>query len=380
MIPICIPSLSESDKKYLIECIDSSFVSSVGKFLNIFADEIGKATGIKYVIPTSSGTEALHLSLHALGVKHNDLVIIPSFTFIATANAVAHCSATPWIFDITEDSLELDLNLVDKILSQETTKINGELIYQKTNQKVKAIIPVFPIGNPCDLDKISSISEKYNLPVIIDAAAGIGTKNNGNQLGKSNFDLMTFSFNGNKTITSGAGGAVATNDKKLFEQISHLSSTARTGRNYNHDMVGFNYRMSNIQAALGYSQIQKLDKFLTKKKEIFFKYQEGLQELINSNKIKMIPNESNDNSYWLSGIILDKNYNPEEIREKLQQNNIESRGFWKPMHLQKPFSNAPRTKQDNVEDIWERIIILPSSVDLKQADQEHVINILTQIL
>lgn len=368
-IPLTIPSLSGNERKYLNQCIEEGFVSSVGPFVNQFENLLVEKTGAKHAIAVSSGTGALHISLIALGVKYNDLVIIPTFTFIATANAVSHCGAVPWLVDISLDDWGMDLNLLDDVLSQKTYEKDGALFHLEKHQKISAIIPVYPLGSPCDMEKWESISKKYNIPLVVDAAAGIGSTYNTKLLGSHGGDLITLSFNGNKNITSGGGGAVLTNNEFLAKKIRHLSTTARIGSDYDHDEVGYNYRMTNIEAAVGCAQLEQLDKFIERKKYVHEFY---LSKFKNIPEISFFPITNNrTSSYWLSGIILQNNQ-IQELITCLKAENIEARFFWKPIHRQKPYLQCLKTTTENADYIWDKILILPCSSSIADFELERV--------
>jgi len=371
-IPLAEPDVTGNEQKYLSECISTGYVSSVGKFVNLFEERIAETVDAKYCVAVNSGTSALHLSLLALGVKNDDLVILPSLTFIASANAISYCGASPWLFDVSETDWCLDANLLETTLKKETIFSEGKLIHKESNKTVSAIMPVYTNGTPANIDAISKIAQKYGLPVIADAAAAIGAKYEGNKTGNLNADLTTYSFNGNKTITSGGGGAIVGNNKEILERIKHLSTTARVGRNYDHDVVGFNYRMTNIQAAVGCAQIERLDDFIQNKKFIKASYKKIVDEIAD---IFVIPeNDNTESACWLSGIVVGRTYDIDTIQNQLNEAGVESRQFWKPVHLQKPYANSPKTQMNICENLWNRVLILPSSSNLSKENINFVVN------
>ena len=263
MIPLAVPNLTGKEREYLNKCIDTTFVSSVGEFVNRIEELTAGKCGAKHAVATSSGTTGLHLALVGCGVKPGDLVIIPTFTFIATANAVAHCGAVPWLMDISADSWTLDADQLEWELKEKTKRKDGELLHRESGKRIGAIMPVYTLGNVPDMDKIRAVSDRYQLPLIADAAAALGAKYKGGEIG-SLADLTVFSFNGNKTVTAGGGGVIAGGDEALLKKLKHLSTTARVTAEYDHDMVGFNYRMTNIQAAVGCAQLERLEEFVAK--------------------------------------------------------------------------------------------------------------------
>lgn len=379
MIPTCIPQLSGNEKEYLVECVETNYVSSVGPFVDKFEQAIADETDGKSAFCTTTGTSALHLALETIGVGAGDLVIIPSLTFIATANAVRYCGADPWIFDIDPDTWTLDPELVAKKLKTETELTDGDLYHRPTNRKISAIVPVHTLGLPADMDEINRIAESVDLPVIADGAAAIGAKYRGEPIGGL-ADITALSFNGNKTITCGGGGAVVSKNEELIEQAQHLGSTAREGREYHHDQVGFNYRMTNVQAAVGLGQIEQLEDFVEKKRTIRSRYNQFLADI---ETVRPFPSPDwAESSCWFSGFLVEEDHPKpiHQIRTELEDAGIESPPFWKPIHLQSPYKNAPATTQDNSEAVWERIVTLPSSVGLSDETLENVIARTDEIL
>lgn len=379
MINLAIPNITGNERKYLNECIDTTFVSSVGEFVTRLEKMICDSTDACYGVATSSGTTGLHLALMSVGVKQNDLVIIPSFTFIATANAVAHCGAMPWCMDISEESWTLNPSILRSELENETIISDGNVIHKKTGKRVSAIMPVYTLGTPADMDEINNIAKKYKLPVVADAAAAIGARYKERNIGKL-ADLTVFSLNGNKTITSGGGGMVIGNNKELMDKIRHISTTARVSIEYDHDMIGYNYRMTNIQAAVGCAQMERLNEFVEIKRKIRFHY----------NKIfSNIPGISTfteptwcKSACWFSGFIIENKTltAAKELCEKLKINDIEARTFWKPIHFQLPYVNVPKSSMLVSERLWDKIITLPCSTNISDEELEKVSDCVEYIL
>lgn len=369
IIPLSVPYLGGNEEKYLIECIRKNFVSSVGSFVIDFEEMLCKETGFKYAVAVSSGTAALHIALLSCDVKKDDLVIIPSYTFIATANAVSHCQAQPWICDISLNDWNLDLDKLRTTLEKETYRDKDNFLRHKvTHQKISAFVPVFCMGMPIDIEKAKNISQNFNIKLVVDAAAGIGAKYENSPIGEMDLDAVTMSFNGNKNITSGGGGVILTNSSKLSEKASHLSKTGKVGSNYDHDCVAFNYRLTNLQAAVGCAQLEQLDKILDKKRAIDRYYRQHIE----SELVQFFPKiQGRESSAWLSGIFLPK-IDLIPLMKELQSKSIESKFFWKPIHLQKPYFNHMKTKVDISEKIWDKILVLPSSVSLTLLDQDKV--------
>ena len=373
-IPLAEPDLSGNEAAYLSECVASGYVSSVGPFVERFEGAIARATGAQHAVATSSGTAALHLALDAVGVGRDDLVIIPSYTFAATAAAVAYCGAVPWLFDISEGSWTLDPRQLATHLKRDTEFVRGALIHTASGRRVGAIMPVYTLGLPADMKAITEAAGEFDLPVVADAAAALGARYRDHPLAASGATLSIISFNGNKTVTAGGGGAVVGNDATLMDLVRHLSTTARRGDGYEHDRVGYNYRLSNLQAAVGCAQLERLDALLERKRRIRDRYVVALGDLA-----AISPSPSPDwaqSSCWLSVFALLENGQDDaaSLRLEMHAAGIEARPFWKPMHLQAPYREAPRTALPVSESIWQRVLPLPSSPQLTPREQDHVID------
>lgn len=377
MIPLATPDLSGNEARYLQDCVSSGFVSSVGAFVRRFEDMVAEATGCSEAVATASGTCALHLALVAASVQPNDLVIVPSFTFIATANAIAHCGARPWIFDVSPETWALDPALVARTLDAETYQSDGICRHQTTGQRVAAILPVHVLGLAADMDAIASIAREHNLVVVADAACALGTRYKGRAVAQAGAVLSVISFNGNKTVTSGGGGAVVGTDGHLLTLARHLSTTARRGPEYDHDMVGFNYRMTNLQAAVGCAQLERLDDFLAAKRRIRARYDDAFSA---QSGLSPFPGGgTGDNACWLSGVVTADAASAVRLRRHLNDAGVEAKPFWKPLHLQSPYREALRNPQPVSEELWQRVVPLPSSTHLSEVDQERVISVARQV-
>ena len=380
MIPLAVPNLSGKEREYLNQCIDTTFVSSVGEFVTRIEKLSAEKSGVKFGVATSSGTTGLHLALMGVGVGRDDIVIIPSFTFIATANAVSHAGASVWLTDIDAESWTMDAAQLEKELSDKAEFRNGILIHRPSGKRIAAIMPVYTLGNFPDMDKISAVAEKYNLPVVADAAAAVGAKYHGKNVGELS-KLTVLSFNGNKTVTAGGGGMILGNDENLMKKLKHISTTARVTAEYDHDMVGYNYRMTNIQAAVGCAQLERLEEFLQRKRYVreFYK-----NELSDVKGISFFPAPKNqESSCWFSGIVFEDG-GLEKIREfcaKLKDAGIEARSFWKPVHLQKPYADAYKADSLKVtENLWDRIVTLPCSTNITDEDLNCVVKAIRSLL
>lgn len=380
MISLAVPDLTGNERKYLNQCIDTTYVSSAGGFVKQMEQMTAEKCGSDYAVASSCGTTGLHLALTGCGVKRDDIVVMPTFTFIATANAITHCGAFPWLMDIVPDSWCMDAGQLEWELQTYTVWNGQKLVHKETGRRIAAIMPVYTLGNIPDMDTICTIAHKYHLPVIADAAAAFGSVYKGRKLGEL-ADLSVISFNGNKTVTAGGGGMIIGNHGNLMEKLKHLSTTARVSAEYDHDMAGFNYRMTNIQAAVGCAQLERAEEFVSKKRRIRSFYNHYFKDM---EHIFLFPEpEDNRSSCWYSGIVLRQGC-LEQVRiicQRLKEHGIESRSFWKPVHLQKPYENALKADSlKNAADVWERIVTLPCSVNITEKELEYVANVLHKVL
>lgn len=372
-IPLAEPNLAGNEARYLMDCVESNFVSSIGPYVDRFEQMVARESGSEGAVATASGTAGLHLSLVALGVQPGDLVVLPSMTFIASANAIAHCGAAPWLLDVNLESWTLDPALLRDTLRAETERKGNVLIHRSTQRRVAAIMPVHALGMPADMDPIVETAREYGLPVVADGAAALGATYRGRPIGQTGADLTVFSFNGNKTVTAGGGGAVAGEDMTLLSLAKHLSTTARRGPDYHHDRIGYNYRMTNLQAAVGCAQLEQLDTFVAAKRRVAACYDEALSDL---SGVGSFPDPDwADSACWISGAVLETPPCPPvgQVCAALGERGINASPFWKPMHLQPPYADAPRTEMSACESFWERVMALPCSTNLKDEDRDRVI-------
>lgn len=379
MIPLAVPNLTGNEKNYLEHCIDTTYVSSVGEYVSKLEQMTANATGSDFAVATSAGTTGLHAALTAVGVNPGDLVILPTFTFIASANAAAHCKAIPWLMDI-DDTWCMDAGIVKEEIEKHCERKDGNLIHIDTGRRVAAIMPVYTLGNIPDMDQFRSIADDYDIPLVADAACAVGAKYKNSAFG-SLADVSVLSFNGNKTITCGGGGMAVGNDERLLSHIRHLTTTSRVGVEYDFDMIGFNYRMTNIQAAVGCAQMERLHEFIAAKHRIRLFYEKQFKDL-KSIGISLFP-MTEGSSCWFSGIVLpaaSKLEDTRQIIQKLKERGIESRTFWKPVHLQEPYLSAPRSSVEKAESVWERIITLPCSTNITENELQFVAESLMEIV
>ena len=355
------PLFKGNEKKYLKKCIETGYVSYIGKYVNTFERKISKYTGSKNAVALVNGTCALHILLKYFNVGINDEVILPSITFVATANSVAYCKALPHFVDIEKETLGICPEKLEEYLKKIAIKKKGYCINKKTGRKIRVLIAVHVFGIPCKILEIKKICKKYNIELIEDAAGAMGSFLKGKHLG--NFSQAgVISFNGNKTITCGGGAVIITENKKLASKIRHLSTTAKKKHpwEYIHDEIGFNYRMTNLNAAIGCAQLENINRIISAKRKNFFLY----KRLFKKNKDVQIiqePNYSKTN-YWLITLIIKKNKKlKNQVLKELNQSGFQGRSIWKPLHTLKIFEKCPRGKLKNTMDIYNRAINLPSS-------------------
>jgi dTDP-4-amino-4,6-dideoxygalactose transaminase len=303
-------------------------------------------------------------------VGRDDLVLLQSLTFIASANAIAHCGALPWLIDVSAESWTLDPEALASALAREAERRGDAVFHCATGRRVAAVLPVYTLGLPADMDRISAVAREYRLPVVADAAAALGARYRDRPVADLGADLTVFSFNGNKTVTAGGGGVVAGRDQALCQRVRHLTTTARRGADYDHDAVGFNYRMTNLQAAVGCAQMEQLERFVAAKRRIARRYDEALTDLPG---VGSFPHPAwATSACWFGGVTVSRP-RVSELIPALRRDGVDARPFWKPIHFQAPYAQAPRSSLRVVDAVWQTILTLPCSTGLTQAEQETVI-------
>lgn len=359
-IPLHEPTFNEKELEYVTDCVQTGWVSSVGAYVTKFEEELAKFVGVKRAVAVVNGTAALHIALKVAGVEANDEVLMPSLTFIATANAVSYCQAVPHFIDVHEETLGVDPFKLDLYLEQITEVRNDELYNKETNRRIKAVVPMHTFGHAIHLDELLAVAQKYHLVVVEDAAESLGTYYKGKHTGSFG-KVNAMSFNGNKIITTGGGGAILTDDEALADYAKHLTTTAKVPHKweYVHNEIGYNYRMPNINAALGCAQLEKLSQFLTKKKVLTEKY-EALLESVDGVTLYKQPRHS-DSNYWLQTLILDESLNRADVLHFLNEQGIMSRPIWQPMHELEMFKECPMMDLHVTNDVKQRIVNIPST-------------------
>lgn len=360
-IPIYKPTLNGNEKKYVLDCLDSTWISSKGKYVNEFEKAFANYIGINHATTVNNGTIALHLALLALGIEKGSEVIVPTFTYIASVNAISYIGAIPVFVDSLKETWQMDPADVRK----------------KITNKTKAIMAVHLYGYPCEMNELVKIAKENDLFLIEDCAEAIGSKYEEKYVGTFG-DIAAFSFFGNKTITTGEGGMVVTNDETLFDRSVHFKGQGLAkNREYWHDVIGYNYRMTNICAAIGVAQLERIDEIINKKRKIAGWYQENIKGLPIS-----FHNEIGNNifhSYWMNNILVDKSETRENLRIHLAENGIETRPTFYPVHTM-PMYSQKFQKHPIAEYLGWRGITLPSYSDLTETDIKFICERIKEVL
>lgn len=363
------PTFTGNEWTYLKKCLDSTYVSSVGKFVDQFEVDLADYTGAKHAVAVVNGTAALHLALQLAGVLPGNEVLIPTLTFVATANAVKYCGATPHFVDSEERTLGLNPYALRDYLKNIAEVCNGKCINHNTGRIIQALVPMHTFGHPVDIEGVLKVARDFHLVVVEDAAESLGSTYHGCHTGT--FGLMgALSFNGNKTITTGGGGAILTNDSNLAKRAKHLSTTAKILHrwDFEHDEIAYNYRMPNINAALGCAQLEQLDSFLKVKRNLFQRYQNAFSQLPQMHIVSE-PSECRSN-YWLQTLLIDQTIASQcdAILEGTNDAGLMTRPAWKLLHRLAPYRQCPRMELPVSESLEGRLINLPSSVSLGMKD------------
>lgn len=359
------PRFRGNEWVYLKECLDSTYVSSVGKFVDRFETELAAFTGAKRAVAVVNGTAALHMALLLAGVGSDDEVLLPALTFIATANAVSYCQATPHFVDSEERSLGMDAAALREHLTTTTEMRSGICVNRHSGRVIRAMVPMHTFGHPVDIDALMAVASDFNLRLIEDAAESLGSSVGAKHTGT--FGLMgTLSFNGNKTITTGGGGAILTNDAQLGARAKHLTTTAKLPHRWNflHDEVGYNYRLPNLNAALGCAQLEQLSTFLSEKRRLFDRYASRFAD-VEGVRIVAEPPGCRSN-YWLQTLLLDNSLCAQRdgVLAATNDAGLMTRPVWALMHHLAPYANCPRAPLPVAESLERRLINLPSSAGM----------------
>ena len=375
MVLLSGPNMGGNELKYVSECIQTGWVSSVGAFVNKFEQMTAEFTGARFAVATSSGTTALHICLILANVKPDDYVLAPNITFIATCNAIKYTGASPILIDIDPHDWQMDLNILEEFLTHETEQKNGFCYHKKSGRRIPVIMPVHVLGNMCDMDRLMSLCAQHNLMVIEDSTEALGSRYKNKHAGT--FGKMgTFSYNGNKIITTGGGGMIITDDEALAKKAKHLTTQAKSDPfEYIHDAIGYNYRLVNTAAAMGVAQMEQLPGFLNRKEEINAFYKAKL-EAVGDIRFQQVHPSVKPNG-WLPTLYTTKQ---KELLKLLNENQLQSRPFWVPMN-QLPMFTADLyiSKEDVSGEIYRHCLSIPCSTNISNEELERVADTILSI-
>jgi perosamine synthetase len=372
-IPLCVPEIRGTEWQYLKECLDTNWVSSAGPFVNRFEKMVTDYVGTKYGVATVNGTAALHIALLVAGVKPDEEVLVSTMSFIAPANAIRYVGAWPVFIDADPAYWQMDVAKLDNFISKGCHWHNGELTNRATGRRVKAILPVHILGHPCDMNTIREVARKYSLTIIEDATESLGAQYQGEMVGHLG-DVACFSFNGNKTITTGGGGMVVTDRWEWAERASYLTTQAKDDPlEYIHGEIGYNYRLTNVQAALGCAQMEQLERYIEAKLRIAGAYSYALGEV--SGIITMMEAPWASSVSWLNTVLIEEKVFGTDSRgllKHLASSNIQARPLWQPLHMSPAHKGAYSIDCPEAERLYLEALSLPSSVGLTKQDQGRV--------
>ena len=374
MIPLSVPNISGNEWKYVKDCLDTAWISSAGNYVDKFEESVRNYTGAKYAVSCMNGTAGLQISLQLAGVTNKDIVIAPNLTFVATLNAITYVGAQIILFDICQNTWQIDVDLLEKWLKENTiTKmVNGKkiAIEKLSGKKIGAIMPVYVLGGFVNIEKLLKISETYGIPIIEDSTEALGSFNNGKHSGTYG-TAGVISFNGNKIISTGGGGMILTNDKDFAKRAKHITTTAKSDHlDYFHDEVGYNYRLVNVLAAIGLAQMENFETILNRKKELDYLYRKelsGIGDIIfQESEVDSQPN------CWLFTFRTTK---MRELLHYLNSKNIQSRPFWTPMNNLPMYQDLIYINENDISNsLFKECISIPSSSNLTDSDQRQVIS------
>ena len=369
MVLLSGPNMGGNVWKYVKDCLDTGWVSSVGAYVDQFEKITAEFAGTKYAVATSSGTTALHIALILAGVNENDYVVTNNVTFVATCNAIKYTGAHPILIDADERNWQMDLDLLESFLNESTEQRNGFCYHKKDGKRIPVIMPVHVLGNICDMDRLMSLAKKHNIVVIEDSTEALGSFYRNKHAGS--FGLMgTFSYNGNKIITTGGGGMIVTDDEMLAKKAKHLTTQAKSDSfEYIHDEVGYNYRLVNVAAAMGVAQMEQLSEFLKRKKEIIAFYKNELKS-IGDISFQQVDADVNPN-WWMPTI---KTSRQKEALKLLNESKFQSRPFWVPMNRLVMFKEDTYvTQKNNAESLYNTCLSIPCSTNITDEQLEGVV-------
>lgn len=379
-IPLSVPNLRGNELKYVSRAVETEWISTSGPFVNDFESKIAEYVNTKGAVSCQNGTSGLHIALQVCGVGQGDEVIVPTLTFIAAVNPVKYLGAEPVFMDC-DNTLTMDANKLHEFCKLECSFINGKLINKSTNKHIKAVLVVHIFGNMADMEKIMPTADEYNLKVVEDATEAIGTYYTAGKY-KSRYagtigTIGVYSFNGNKIITTGGGGMIVSNDKELLKRARHLTTQAKSDELYYiHDEIGYNYRMTNLQAALGLAQLEQLEGFIKIKEENYNLYKEKIKDIRGLTILKF--RDDIRTNYWFYSLICDNSYplSRDQVIQYLLTKGIQSRPVWGLVNEQKPYLANQTYKIEKAKNYLKHIVNIPCSTNLKREDVLYVVDCL----
>jgi dTDP-4-amino-4,6-dideoxygalactose transaminase len=377
-IALAEPNIGPAERAKVLQALDSGWVSTVGPFVSEFEAKLAEQSGSETAAVVASGTMALHIALVALGVGPGDAVACPSFTFAATPASIRHSGAEPVFVDVSEDGWTMDPVALERVIGDLFSRAPDGTLRDSTGRRLAAVMPVYANGTPADMDALNEVACRHGLPVVADGAAAIGANYKGRSLA-SLADLTAYSFNGNKTITTGGGGAVV-GDPALVARVKHLSTTARVGVGYDHDAVGYNYRLTNPLAGMGLAQLARLPEFLAAKTRIRAYYESRIPEIPGLSAWPTPAYAHSANWFFGVRVLSGASRTVPDLVEAMNQEGIGVRTFWKPMHIQQPYARYPRGAMDVTDAIWPGLLPLPCSTQLSDEDARFVIETLAVLM
>lgn len=379
-IPLSVPNLKGNELKYVTNAVETEWVSTGGPYVNHFEEAISKYVKSEGAVSVQNGTSGLHIALQVCGVTKDDEVIVPSLTFIAAVNPVKYIGAEP-IFMDCDDSLCMDVKKLMEFCEEECSLIEGKLINHKTRKHIKALIVVHVFGNMVNMEEIKKVADKFNLKVIEDATEAIGSYYTDGQY-KNKYagtigTVGVYSFNGNKIITTGGGGMVVSNNVELLQRAKHLTTQAKSDElYYTHDEIGYNYRMTNLQAALGLAQLEQLESFIQTKEKNYQLYKEKLGEIDGLRILDF--NDKTRSNYWFYALYIEDTYdlNRDELIKYLSSKKVQVRPIWGLINEQKPYKDSQAYKIEKAKNYWGHVVNLPCSSNLSEEDVQFVVECL----
>jgi perosamine synthetase len=378
-IPLCAPEIRGNEWNYIKECLDAGWISSGGEFVDRLERDIASYLGAKHAVATVSGTAALHTALMVAGIGPDDEVLVSDLTFVAPVNAIRYVGAWPVLIDAEPAHWQMDVDRLKFFLEGECRWVDGKLLNAKTKRRVRAILPVHILGHPVDMSSVVELAEQYDLIVIEDASESLGAKYEKKNVGNIGH-ISCFSFNANKVISTGGGGAIVTNIEAWADRVRYLTTQAKDDPvEYVHNEIGYNYRLTNILAAMGVAQLEQLQEYVVAKRRIAQTYKDELAGVEGFS----FPLETplGESSWWLFTLRIDAStypLNSRQLMATLGQHSIQSRPLWRPMHMLAPFSDCQICGGDIAQNLYRDCLSLPSSVGLKETEQQRVIKVLKE--